>query len=59
MYCNYSKDKFSNELTFIIPCWANTNKFPKHTIITHDDFGDLIGEHYFHLSGKEASHFKP
>ena len=20
-YCNYSKDKFSNELTFIIPCW--------------------------------------
>ena len=58
-YCNYSKDKFGKELTFIIPCWANTNKFPKHTIITHDDFGDLIGEHYFHLSGKEASHFKP
>lgn len=22
-YCNYSKDKFSNELTFIIPCWSN------------------------------------
>ena len=21
MYCNYSKDKFGNELTFIIPCW--------------------------------------
>lgn len=21
MYCNYSKDKFNNELTFIIPCW--------------------------------------
>lgn len=20
-YCNYSKDKFGNELTFIIPCW--------------------------------------
>lgn len=20
-YCNYSKDKFDNELTFIIPCW--------------------------------------
>ena len=20
-YCNYSKDKFNNELTFIIPCW--------------------------------------
>lgn len=22
-YCNYSKEKFNNELTFIIPCWAN------------------------------------
>ena len=21
MYCNYSKDKFDNELTFIIPTW--------------------------------------
>ena len=23
MYCNYSKDKFGNELTFIEPCWFN------------------------------------
>lgn len=22
-YCNYSKDKFSNEVTFIKPCWLN------------------------------------
>lgn len=22
-YCNYSKNKFNNELTFIIPCWMN------------------------------------
>lgn len=22
-YCNYSKDKFDNQLTFIIPCWVN------------------------------------
>lgn len=21
MYCNYSKDKFNNEITFIQPCW--------------------------------------
>nr|DAI05978.1 MAG TPA: Thymidylate synthase complementing protein [Crassvirales sp.] len=21
-YCNYSKNKFGNELTFIVPCWA-------------------------------------
>lgn len=22
-YCNYSKDKFGNEVTFIIPCWLD------------------------------------
>ena len=22
-YCNYSKDKFDSECTFIIPCWLN------------------------------------
>ena len=22
-YCNYSKDKFSNEITYILPCWTN------------------------------------
>lgn len=26
-YCNYSKDKFGNEITFIIPTWAETNEF--------------------------------
>lgn len=25
-YCNYSKDKFGNELTFIIPCWMNDSQ---------------------------------
>lgn len=25
-YCNYSKDKFGNELTFIIPSWFNLKK---------------------------------
>ena len=24
-YCNYSKDKFDNEITFIIPDWVNTH----------------------------------
>jgi thymidylate synthase (FAD) len=23
-YCNYSKDKFDNQITFVIPCWCNT-----------------------------------
>lgn len=25
-YCNYSKDKFDNQLTFIIPCWLDILK---------------------------------
>ena len=25
-FCNYSKDKFGNELTFIIPCWIEDIK---------------------------------
>ena len=25
-YCNYSKDKFGNEITFIIPCWTQLPK---------------------------------
>lgn len=37
MYCNYSKDKFNNELIFIQPCWLNNEKLklygPYHTII--------------------------
>lgn len=35
--CNYSKDKFGNELTFIQPCWLNDEKLklygPYHTVI--------------------------
>ena len=26
MYCNYSKDKFNKEKTFIIPTWCNDLK---------------------------------
>ena len=36
-YCNYSKDKFGNELTFIKPCFLDNNKLalygPYHTVI--------------------------
>ena len=36
-YCNYSKDKFGNELTFIKPCWLNDEKLklygPYHIVI--------------------------
>lgn len=36
-YCNYSKDKFGNELTFIQPCWLEDEGLklyePYHTVI--------------------------
>lgn len=35
-YCNYSKDKFGNELTFIIPCWTNLGEG------SYNDISDLI-----------------
>lgn len=36
-YCNYSKDKFGNEITFIKPCFLDDSKLalygPYHTVI--------------------------
>lgn len=29
MYCNYSKDKFGNELTFILPPWVDERQLGK------------------------------
>ena len=35
-YCNYSKDKFDNEITFIMPCWMDEEELasygPYHTV---------------------------
>lgn len=43
-YCNYSKHKFGNELTFIKPCWLN---------IPLGDYGisGLLGDNVLGLSG--------
>ena len=30
MYCNYSRDKFDNELTFILPAWVDRNREPNN-----------------------------
>lgn len=60
-YCNFSKDKFGNEVTFIMPCWADSlalQEACKRTPITTDDFGNLIAEYYYHLNGKETPYFK-
>lgn len=39
-YCNYSKDKFGNELTFIKPCWMDDIQ------LGHHDAGDIINQAY-------------
>lgn len=59
-YCNYSKNKFNNEVAFIIPCWTDSLALQeaRRSVITSDDFGSLISEYYYHLNGKEASYFK-
>ena len=36
-YCNYSKDKFSNEITYICPCWLNYDKVQELTEIANKD----------------------
>lgn len=38
-YCNYSKDKFGNELTFIKPCWCN---IPEGNYSTPDYIPDRL-----------------
>lgn len=38
-YCNFSKDRFNNELTFIIPSWIDENEIVK-------EFGGLNGLSY-------------
>lgn len=39
-YCNYSKDKFGNELTFIIPCWLD---IPEGKAYWHDGINYRVG----------------
>ena len=51
-YCNYSKDKFDNELTFIMPCWVDENNLPKGINHTKDDWGSLFCEFYYESTEK-------
>lgn len=44
-YCNYSKNKFNNEVTYIIPSWINSD-LPNFTTIK-DDWGELFPEYYY------------
>lgn len=49
MYCNYSKDKFGNELTFIIPSWMSLEEGN----VTTDSFGCPI----MRFKGNEKAYF--
>lgn len=48
-YCNYSKDKFSNELTFILPLWVNQD--PKD--IDNNTYADIVFRESLHTIEKE------
>lgn len=41
-YCNYAKDKFSNEVTFIKPCWLNVPEGEyNHYVMVNKDCPDI------------------
>lgn len=41
-YCNYSKDKFGNEVTFIIPNWVNHIEYDKYYGIPYNNACAII-----------------
>ena len=51
-YCNYSKDKFGNEITYILPPWIGEKDIPKGFGYTSDDWGSLICEFYYDATEK-------
>jgi len=51
-YCNYSKDKFGNELTFIEPCWIDEDILEgKENVLAETEF-------FAELEIAEAQYFK-
>lgn len=53
-YCNYSKDKFSNELTFIIPNWVSNQEQEESSIADTEwsDAMEFAEKYYFSLLAK-------
>lgn len=51
-YCNYSKNKFNNEVTYILPCWIEEKDLPKGSCYSKDDWGSLICEFYYEATEK-------
>lgn len=59
-YCNYSKDKFGKECTFIIPCWLD---LPEGSVsspeipIFRERHGDAVGTFLNNLYWAEVNYF--
>lgn len=53
-YCNYAKDKFNSELTFIIPSWIDSEE---KTIDTSNGFGVAQNEEIFAFLGKSERQY--
>lgn len=51
-YCNYSKDKFGNELTFIIPCWLD---IPEGKAYFHDGINFRVGANEENIFGESVN----
>ena len=50
-YCNYSKDKFGNEVTFILPPWLDENSPNLHKCAqASDDWGKCLSEYYYKIT---------
>ena len=50
-YCNYSKDKFGNEVTFILPPWLDENSPNLHKCAqASDDWGECLSEYYYKIT---------
>lgn len=52
-YCNYSKDKFGNEITFIIPCWLD---IPEGKAYWHDGINYRVGVTEENIFGESVNH---
>jgi len=60
-YCNYSKDKFDNQLTFIIPCWLDIQNGFETTIkdiIQMRGLNPLYWQFYWSLAIAETSYIE-
>ena len=57
-YCNYSKDKFGNEVTYIMPCWIPYKEGQYEINEAEDYWGNYNGD-YITLDKNPVSEYSP